>query len=29
VAFGPSTSGRYSDATRVLDEINNNRSERY
>ena len=27
--FGPSTSGRYSDATRVLDEINNNRSERY
>ena len=27
--FGPSTSDRYSDATRVLDEINNNRSERY
>ena len=27
--FGPSTSARYSDATRVLDEINNNRSERY
>jgi uncharacterized repeat protein (TIGR01451 family) len=26
---GPSTSDRYSDATRVLDEINNNRSERY
>lgn len=27
--FGPSTSTRFSDATRVLDEVNNNRSERY
>ena len=27
--LGPSTSTRISDATRVLDEINNNRSERY
>jgi hypothetical protein len=27
--LGPSTSARISDATRVLDEINNNRSVRY